>query len=154
MKWFFCTIDAVSRPLVFFLGSAALALLLFILEKRSEALLFAVSFAATFGIVGALKIITRIPRPAHPMVATLGYAFPSGHAAAGTFLAVILSNFSMKIFSHNAALAVGIALGVAAIGVSISRVYLRAHTPLQVFSGMAIGALVPAFIFLNYGTFF
>lgn len=150
MEGFFCRVYALSRPRYFFVGSAVLAVVLWLLGNQEEALYFSVSLLVTFGIVGALKIILRVPRPKNPMVKTYGYAFPSGHAAASAFLVVGLYYLSKALFNTAVAHWIVVIMLAITLIVSISRVYLHAHTTLQVLVGALIGFVVPLTILINY----
>ncbi len=79
-----------------------------------------------------LKDLFRIPRPEDMLIEAEGYSFPSGHAqTSGTFWGSIYS-----LFRSNSILVV--AAPFLAM-VSISRLVLRVHTPLDVAAGLAIG---------------
>ncbi len=98
----------------------------------------------------AAKEIVQRPRPTIPqddflIPADSEYAFPSGHAlivAAGATTILSLCRGSSR------RLALSLGLTVEAALVSISRVYVGAHYPLDVVGGVLLGAGV-AFIFIG-----
>lgn len=151
MKDIFCNIYSVGRPVYFFMVSSAIAGALWFTDNYEAAGLFSIAFLITFGLVGGLKFITRVPRPKNPMVPTFGHAFPSGHAAAAAFTGVMAHYFSLVWLGENVATVVAIFFVVIALAVGISRVYLRAHTTLQVLVGFAIGIIVPLVVLSNLG---
>lgn len=84
------------------------------------------------------------PRPAAPLVHTVGQSFPSGHAAnavgwsaATLALAVMVSSPRAR----SALLVVGVLLTVL---VGLSRIYLRAHYASDVIAGVALSVMVYA----------
>lgn len=85
----------------------------------------------------SLKYLVNAPRPPDPLIPAEGPAFPSGHAQ-------VSSSFwtAISIASNSRAVALFSAIVVAAI--SMSRVALRAHYPIDVIGGAAIGALCGA----------
>lgn len=140
---------AIGRPAYFFVGSALLVLALWLFGKGVEAILFAVSFVVTFGIVGALKIILRTPRPKKSMIKTYGYSFPSGHAAAGAFLTVMAYYLAQSLYNETTALVAGGFMIIVTALVAVSRVFLGAHTAVQVLTGLIIGFIAPLAVLLN-----
>lgn len=152
MRNLFCSVYEIGRPVYFFTCAALITLGLLVFGFFEDALLFVLAFVVTFGLVGILKLIFHTPRPAHPKVPTWGSAFPSGHAAGGTFFAVMLSYYAFRAFETDTALFVGIVLVVLAALVAVSRVFLRAHTAFQVAIGVLIGLLVPLTLILYRAT--
>jgi undecaprenyl-diphosphatase len=99
------------------------------------------------------------PRPANPLVDTLGSAYPSGHAAYATAyvaMGVIASRVFGGIVSRTALVLAGVVIAAAIGG---TRIYLRAHylsdviggygLGLAIFAGCAAIALVAGFIRQN-----
>jgi membrane protein DedA with SNARE-associated domain/membrane-associated phospholipid phosphatase len=144
-----------SLPVVLTLvviGSGAL------IVRRRPLELFAL--AGGYGLVVLAVHIAKAdidrPRPAHPLVDTVGSAYPSGHSAYATTyvaMAVIVSRVLGGIGSRTALILAAVILA-ALIGAS--RIYLRAHyltdviggfgLGLAIFAGCAALALVVAFI--------
>lgn len=105
------------------------------------------SFITASLVNGIFKMAFRVPRPwdraytpavrrAYPQWdAATGYSFPSGHAMG--FTAFFLPVLPMNKKRWPKIMAIGAILLVA-----VSRVYLRVHTPLDVLSGILLGALV------------
>ena len=103
------------------------------------------AFCMGMGINQILKIIFCIPRPwvldsrIIPSEGALenatGYSFPSGHTQSGvTALGCVAKDFGKKTFK--------IICILCAIGVGISRMYLRVHTPWDVAVSFLIGIAV------------
>lgn len=77
-------------------------------------------------------------RPPNPLVATVGYSFPSGHAVAGASIAVALVLVLMDPGARRRTwewIAVGFAFVMA-----MSRVYLNAHWLSDVVAGVLLGS--------------
>lgn len=115
-----------------------------LLSKNTvQALVFAIAVAATNLLVTVLKLSFAIPRPADALVELSSYAFPSGHAATGACLAIMLSWLFLKKNGHNS-------IGFLLAGVCIllgfvlgySRILIYVHTPFQVLAGFCIGGAV------------
>jgi undecaprenyl-diphosphatase len=90
-------------------------------------------------LVQVLKRRLRRPRPSRTLAGFTAladdpdaFSFPSGHSAAAVAAAVALGS---------AGVGLGPLLGVLALGISTSRVYLGAHYPLDVAAGAALGLL-------------
>ncbi len=99
---------------------------------------FVLTWAASELVMTMLKNYFHRGRPPAPLVATNGYSFPSGHATAGTALAIALV---LAFFPEGKRrrkwewLAVGFAFIMA-----MSRVYLNAHWFFDVVAGVLLGA--------------
>lgn len=104
--------------------------------------------AATLGVcsLGVMLTVTllkeqfKVARPSSAMVELASYAFPSGHAAGATFLALVLGFLSWRLPSQLKLLAVG-ACVITGGAIALSRIYLGVHTVLQVSAGFFIGLL-------------
>lgn len=83
----------------------------------------------------ALKHLFNTPRPLNPLVKVEGPGFPSGHAQ------VSASFWSMLTLLRREACLAALSL-VMVTGVSLSRLYLRAHYPIDVAGGVVIGLTV------------
>lgn len=103
------------------------------------------AFCMGMGINQVLKIIFCIPRPwvldsrIVPSESALenatGYSFPSGHTQSGvTALGCVAKDFGKKVFKTVCI--------IGAIGVGISRMYFRVHTPWDVAVSFLIGIAV------------
>lgn len=103
----------------------------------------AVLFVCTLGMmlsVTILKEYFKVARPGDALISISSYAFPSGHAAGATFLAIILGYLSWRLPIQLRILAVA-TCALAAVSILISRVFLHVHTPLQVTAGFFVGLL-------------
>ncbi|XKT74118.1 MAG: phosphatase PAP2 family protein [Patescibacteria group bacterium UBA2163] len=112
-----------------------------------SAILFIIAFLTTFAIVTVIKNTVRTPRPRNAAVATVGYSFPSGHAAAGGFFATSISYLMAQQFSGIIVLLVSALVVGIGVSIAVSRVFLRAHTIPQILVGLIIGVSVPLIIF-------
>jgi undecaprenyl-diphosphatase len=86
-----------------------------------------------------LKMFFSRPRPPliHPIVASTGYSFPSGHTiAAITFFGLMAVYFWSKRKKF-----VAVFLGFWVLAVGFSRIYLMVHYPSDVLGALLIGSL-------------
>ena len=98
-----------------------------------------VGFGLTYLGVHLAKAGIDRPRPPRPLDATSGSAFPSGHAAYATAhvaMAVIAARILPGLASRAALV---LAAVIAAAGIGLTRVYLRAHYWSDVVGGWALG---------------
>jgi len=88
-------------------------------------------------LIGTLKAAYDRPRPLHPLVATSGASFPSGHsvAAAVTVVAAVIA----LVPSGRGRAAWGVAAGVFSTVMALSRVYLGAHWLSDAVAGVLLG---------------
>jgi membrane protein DedA with SNARE-associated domain/membrane-associated phospholipid phosphatase len=110
--------------------------------RWAELAVMVAALVAVFIASDLIKAAVDRPRPAHPLVATDGSSFPSGHAAHAVlypFLAILAVNLapSLRARWRTAILVTGFLL---AIIVGLTRVYLRAHYMSDVYGGWALGA--------------
>jgi undecaprenyl-diphosphatase len=123
-----------------------IVLLLFKIKASRKALSLLTSSIGLFSAVTIAKGYFQVARPVDSLINASGYAFPSGHAAGVTFLAVVVSFLSSRLKPTHKypILATGI-LTTAAI--SYSRIILHVHTLFQVLVGMVFGAFF-GFLFI------
>jgi len=145
-KWFVrlsFAIDSITP--VQFMGCATLyAAVLYVLGHSYSALVFFFTMVTTLGIVGVLKIVTRVKRRPDSLIsfANKNRAFPSGHVASIAFAATMVPYTAIEVAPLNM-YALG-ALGLfCTIVVALSRLALKAHTLTQVLAGLLIGVFVP-----------
>jgi membrane-associated phospholipid phosphatase len=82
-----------------------------------------------------LKYWLGLPRPPDPLVYIEGPGFPSGHAQ-------VSSTFWLSLWLVNKRLSLALLSTFVVLGVSLSRVVLRAHFIHDVVGGVALGSLV------------
>jgi membrane-associated phospholipid phosphatase len=82
-----------------------------------------------------LKYWLGLPRPPNPLVHVEGPGFPSGHAQ-------VSSTFWLSLWLANKRLSLALLSTLVVLGVSLSRVVLRAHFIHDVVGGVALGSLV------------
>jgi membrane-associated phospholipid phosphatase len=115
------------------------ASLILLVRRRWRAFAaFVLTWAGSEIALSVLKAYFHRGRPPHPLVATVGYSFPSGHAVAATATAVALV---LAFFQPGSArrkwewIAIGFSFVMA-----FSRVYLNAHWFFDVVSGVLLGS--------------
>jgi undecaprenyl-diphosphatase len=117
-----------------------IAVTLLVWKRRPyELAALVIGLAGIYAGVHLAKAGIDRPRPKHPLDATSGSAFPSGHAAYATVyvaLAVIAARVLPGLLSRAAFVLA--AVGVAGV-VGLTRVYLRAHYWSDVVGGWALG---------------
>jgi undecaprenyl-diphosphatase len=105
-----------------------------------EGLALIAGYAVTYAAVHIGKAATDRPRPSDPHAMADGFAYPSGHSAYAVALvacAVVLARGGHNLATRFAIVGIAIAL---AVGVGLSRVYLRVHFLSDVIGGVAIAA--------------
>lgn len=113
--------------------------LLSVNATRDYALILGVAAGLATALSQVLKRLCRRPRP----TLTIGgfqalaehpdeFSFPSGHTTAAVSVAIALAGQGDYL---------GTALGLLALGIATSRVYLGAHYPLDVAAGALFGAI-------------
>lgn len=112
-------------------------------RRVAEAVVLVLSLAIAGLLTTPLKDFFAVPRPSDPVVATRGYAYPSGHSAyAVTYVTIAITLQRVRDIITRAALVfVAIALTAA---IALTRVYLRAHYLSDVIGGVAMTALITA----------
>lgn len=105
------------------------------LGRAPTAVALAAGALLTFAGVHAVKALVDRPRPPAPFVHTTLASYPSGHAA----YAVGLVAVALAVRGPRSSPFVAVAL-VLALGVGLSRVYLRAHFLTDVLGGWALGS--------------
>lgn len=144
---FFSSMWGLAHPRHFVILAALITSLLLFNGSGRMAFLFIIAFLSTFGIVSLIKNTLRVPRPIDPLVETIGYSFPSGHAAAGGFFATSITYLMAQQFSGIIVLLVSALVVAIGVSIAVSRVFLRAHTIPQVLVGLIIGVSVPFIVF-------
>ena len=115
------------------------ASLVLLLRRRWRAFAaFVMTWAGSEIALSVLKAYFHRGRPPHPLVATVGYSFPSGHAVAGTATAVALV---LAFFQAGPRRRKWEWIAVAfSFVMAFSRVYLDAHWFFDVVAGVLLGA--------------
>ena len=118
-------------------------------QRSGPSLLPLLALADTQVVVQVAKRIVARPRPARLLASTQfdGYAWPSGHAASATAVAVSAA-LIVAALGCSAAVRrrVRWAAGLVAASVAISRIVLGAHWTTDVVMGMVVGAAVAALL--------
>jgi membrane-associated phospholipid phosphatase len=117
-----------------------IALLAVLLARRRFAagIAFALTWASSEIVLETMKLGFMRGRPPSPLVATVGYSFPSGHATAGAAIGVSIVLAFMRPGPRRrrwTLIAVLLAFAMA-----FSRVYLGAHWLSDVVTGVLLGS--------------
>jgi undecaprenyl-diphosphatase len=141
-------ITHLGDPVVLFLLTALILLVLWLRKKSVEVIAFAGAMFGGAGVVWIAKHVVARPRPLG-IIAETGYSFPSGHALmASIFFPLILYFFKHKIpvgWKRNTFLGVGVLLMLAIV---LSRPYIGVHYLSDVIAGLLIGILIASFTIL------
>ncbi len=144
-------IHALGTVAVFYIFSLVVTGALCIFGKQKEAEIFFVALVLMTVVVQGLKMIYNTPRPEERLIHPRGGAFPSGHAAATSFLVVTMSYLTFRLLNTFDTLLVGVVFILLAAIISLSRIVLKVHTSVQVVAGLTIGALVPLAVIFLFG---
>jgi len=116
-----------------------------VLKNRARlGITFALGAALMGATVWCLKIIFAVERIPGGRLPVDSYAFPSGHAAASAFLAVIALGYVQGIANPWQRFGLSLVTIGLAIAIGASRVVYTVHTPLQVLAGAIIGIVFGA----------
>ena len=132
-------IDNVNAPV--FVAGLLLATAGFIFfHSKRYAIALVVSCGLALLLSAVLKTLFAVPRLDAPLVELTGYRFPSQHAlVAGAFFASVCFSAFCLLRSPQTKTAVAL-FSLSAIGiVAWSRVFLRAHMPIDVVIGALLG---------------
>jgi undecaprenyl-diphosphatase len=114
-------------------------------RRVAEAVVLVLSLAIAGLLTSPLKEFFAVPRPSDPVVATRGYAYPSGHSAyAVTYVTIAITLQRVRDIITRAALVVA-AIALTAT-IALTRVYLRAHYLSDVIGGVSLTATITATI--------
>lgn len=109
--------------------------------QQGLALVLAVLLSGSLNII--LKYVFNMPRPPDPLIEVSGPSFPSGHVQVSSSFWSALSFITMsKLIAAMSAVLV--------TGVSISRIFLRAHYEIDVVIGALLGLVIG---YLSYRVF-
>jgi undecaprenyl-diphosphatase len=138
LTWLFRLLNVIGGGLVT-IPIRVVASLILALQRRWRALAaFLLTWAASELVLTWLKAWFHRGRPPAPLVETVGYSFPSGHAVAGAATAVALVLAFMPA-GHERRVWEWIAAAFAFV-MAFSRVYLYAHWFSDVVAGVLLGS--------------
>ena len=131
------------------LGVIALSLVL-LFFRRKLAFWYLLSYGFVYVVVNALKHFIERPRPFNVTDTILnlgdsvtGFAFPSGHAACATAIAIFLGYFLWQFFKKKSTRVCRVISCAIYVGlVCLSRMYLGKHYLTDVLAGVVISAII------------
>jgi undecaprenyl-diphosphatase len=131
-----------------YLAAVAAGVLTLRRSPRTDRRIFAVSAPVLVLAVGQLLrngLMRAFARPRPPMAdwvaaSPSGHSYPSGHAFTSAAAAGLLGWALMRGVRRSVALPLTVALGVAAVAVGLTRIYLGVHWPLDVLGGWCLAA--------------
>ena len=140
---FFIGVTTLADSLTVWLVAAAVVIGLLLLRRWSSAVLvfLAVAFGSLFGSVVKIRFARARPPLESMLIAQpYGYSFPSGHALAGVELYGVLAFLIFRELRRAWQKAVVVVVAVClAMLIGVSRVYLGAHWPSDVFASWLLG---------------
>ena len=141
------------------IGVIALSLF-FLFYKRKLAFYYLFTYGFVYLIVNALKHLIQRPRPFNVVLSienlgdqVTGFAFPSGHAACATAIAIFLGYFLWQCFNKKSTrICIVTSLAIYVGLVCLSRMYLGKHYLTDVLAGVIISAAVciAGLFFMNF----
>jgi undecaprenyl-diphosphatase len=117
----------------------ALLAVLLLRRRFAAGVAFALTWASSEIVLQTMKAYFMRGRPPLPLVATVGYSFPSGHATAAAAIGVSIVLAFMRP-GHRRRVWVLIAV-LLAFTMAFSRVYLGAHWLSDVVTGVLLGSV-------------
>jgi membrane protein DedA with SNARE-associated domain/membrane-associated phospholipid phosphatase len=115
------------------------AVMLVMRKRYAEAIVLVLGLTLIYVGVNVTKSALVRPRPGGALVATSGYAYPSGHAAYATAWIAVAVALTRRLRLVTSGVLVFIALAIAMV-VGLSRIYLSAHWWSDVAGGWGLGA--------------
>jgi len=111
--------------------------------RRPDAIVLALGLAVSAALGQALKHIFARPRPdlLPWLTVTHGWSFPSGHTLNAVTLAGLLAWLIGRRLGGWRRRAFAVSVGLWAVLVGLSRVYLGVHYPSDVLASLAVGGL-------------
>lgn len=147
MHWawvqFFIIISYSSNPVPQILISLLVFIILYLKNKKLEAICCVFNICATGLTNLILKNTVKRYRPMEiRLIDVHGYSFPSGHASISTAIGIVLIYFILKrIKNKKIAYLLSGFIFIYLILVGISRVYLGVHYPTDVLGGWVIAGI-------------
>jgi len=133
------TIATTTEPLVLLTLAIIISIFLYAKNQKSQAYLLALTSIVTAAIIKILKNIIQAPRPTTMLIQETGYSFPSGHA---TFSIIFLGLITYIFIKPKYKIHATIISTILVIIISLSRLQLQAHHPIDIFAGLIIGSII------------
>lgn len=101
-------------------------------------------------VVTVLKNLMDRPRPSltHRLVEELTFSFPSGHSTSTAAFCTALFLTAYPALTQRGRRALGVALGVLAVTIGFSRIYVGVHWASDVVGGLALGLAIACLVHL------
>ena len=131
--------DLTGKGIVTIQLRIALVAVLLVRRRFAAAIAFALVWASSEIAIEVLKGYFMRGRPPLPLVETVGYSFPSGHATAGAAIGASIVLAFLRP-GHRRRVWIGIAV-LLAFAMAFSRVYLGAHWLSDVVTGVLLGSV-------------
>lgn len=135
----FKVFDLTGKGVVTIPLRIVLVAVLLVRRRWAAAAAFAIAWATSEIAIEVLKGYFERGRPPLPLVETVGFSFPSGHATAGAAIAVAVVLAFLKP-GHRRRVWIGLAVAFA-FAMAFSRVYLGAHWLSDVVTGVLLGSV-------------
>jgi membrane-associated phospholipid phosphatase len=135
----FKAFDVTGKGVVTIPLRIALVAILLVRRRWPAAVAFMIAWTASEIAIEVLKGYFQRGRPPLPLVETVGFSFPSGHATAGAAIAVAVV-FAFLKPGHRRRVWTLLAV-IFAFAMAFSRVYLGAHWLSDVVTGVLLGSV-------------
>jgi len=134
------------------IGGLTAIVVAWLLLRRAFATAGAVALAmgVSTAFVFVMKAVLHKPRPTDIFVGADAFSFPSGHATLATVLYGVIAVLVSKSLPRTAQIAVFSAAAIGAGAIGLSRIYLAAHWPSDVFGGVFFGLAMTAIFALIF----
>lgn len=141
----FKVFDFTGKGMVTIPLRIALVAVLVLRRRFAAAIAFGLAWASSEIAIVVMKGYFMRGRPPLPLVKTVGFSFPSGHATASAAIGVSIVLAFLRP-GHRRRVWIGLALALA-FTMAFSRVYLGAHWLSDVVTGVLLGSVCAIFGF-------
>lgn len=133
-------------------GSLALLVIAWLSLRRSLAMAGAVvlTLSISTAFVFVMKAVLHKPRPIDIYSGADAFSFPSGHTTLATVLFGVIAILVSKSLPRTAQITIFTTAGILAGAIGLSRIYLSAHWPSDVFGGFFFGVGMTAIFALMF----
>jgi membrane-associated phospholipid phosphatase len=131
--------DLTGKGIVTIPLRIALLAVLLLRRRFAAGIAFALTWASSEIAIAVMKGAFQRGRPPGPLVTTIGFSFPSGHATASAAIGVSIVLAFLRP-GHRRRVWILVAVGIA-FAMAFSRVYLGAHWLSDVVTGVLLGSV-------------